>query len=1543
MLLAHKNPPVNVDHLTQDHETALLSAAHFGYTDVVAQLIAKGADVTIRNIRDESALDLAAQYGRLEVVQHLLRVMPQLVDPYNLPKCRSKLFSSTPLHRASKNGRKEVVQVLLAAGIDPNIRTHNGTPLHEAACFRKASVVRILLANGADLNATDRRGMTVHDLLADYSEEATRKVRRVIREFENHSRITYESEEELPPFPVQDYSPTSYPLPNIVKAPETQEKTNKIKSFVSPSSSSQLTKHQSQSFVKKLASKCLGLKAKFNSAPNISNNSAQESEDGVKSKHSENKHSTNTLLIGNSKFFKKLSKKEETGEIVCTDEFDTISLDRLSTLNRDSTVNRSNRSCPGFKTSLPNISENNEHSDSQESVAESVVMTEIDCDKNKEAISEVNEAVNYNAYNIAMKPHSIEKKRISVTSNDSANLVNECYEAYEFAEEEPIPGRDSIPRPPPRPNMTVRSTNSESETIYENVTACSKITRPTPAARTHIPTKMPVVAAEKNVLYENVSLIKEKNTPEPPKRTLYPTLSEIGSESISTRSRSSTLSSDSLIDETNLEDILLSQKSKSFRHSKLTEDFLKMSKSNISRTSSNSSDSSNFTETSAIENVDCSGDANDKSIYLSMTGTMPHKKNTTSKEKKVLFRHKTFTNIEVDRNSVKLKALPFFKETLAHYHIRGTGHCIYSGPTLSEFIYVFNRDTLYKDVPPFTKVPNDRRDSYFETAICFCRPKPPKFHSSAEDLLDAQPQEEKESVFIDMDALKRNREMKSTSFRCFCDSNDCTFHSEKRDTGNLVVKFSAIKKSISTPDITLNYSPSSTVRNVGLIKNKSVPSNLEEPYAVVTLEHIVARQKNAQNKNTDLNSPEYVSMSPSTFSSNSSNRPYSLKDISDVISLTSSTTTSQTRASDSNHLPLRKSSSSEHSGHWSLQSCNSNVTIKSDASFVTCFEESEEESDSEHTLHSDEEISDTETVKSEISTAKRPWVHSDSFRFGNAKFEPDVITEEKDSSDSKFESGISVDDSDSSSSEGGDDSGVPRVDADVSLVASLERGCGVGAGVRSGSGRRRWDEAEGTSEGDALSVSSAASSCAPLHLAHHHEYSKVSVMNIGITGEHRKQMNIRIPSKLEKSPLTFPMFSSPSSNFSIIKHQSIRQVFCSSMILAAKFRSIVTSLQVKLVNPRLIISKNSFYECRIEINSDDEFQAQAVIRNGTSRSFVRYTKFSSYLFYASITIFSYNFLHLSDVIFTDQLSSSKIEHRSSRTSLCIATDEKTDEKIPKLYRCILFIRDLRFFFKNAVLLSYSLNFNPVFIIYFCLLQIKASIFRKHQQILIKQIFRFRERRAPRVREQPPLQHQQAQPGNRASQTTPSCPAPDGPGHGARAAVARAVRAARARRAPRVREQPPLQHQQAQPGNRASRTTPSCPAPDGPGHGARAAVARAVRAARAVRERPVNTTRLRFVFIFPDCAGHIIVHKCMRKHKCTPCSFTLRARWDSNLTRSERDLAQDQRLNVLSEARGTHFWPDPGIEPGSSGAAVALKCDPLTAAPPRQLDQEGIMR
>lgn len=887
---------------------------------------------------------------------------------------------------------------------------------------------------------------------------------------------------------------------------ETQEISNKNESFMLSSSSS-LTKIHPQSFVKKLASKCLGLKAKFNSAPNISNST--EPEVDVGSKRLDQKNSTpNTLLIGNSKFFKILSKKEESGEIVCTDEFDTISLDRLGTLNRDSVVNRSNRSCPGFKTSLPNISENNELSD-QESIAEFLVGTALNCDKDENVADTINETINTNL-NI-FEP----RDRFSIISNKSsgsATLVNECYESFEFNGTELRITDNTIPRPLPRPNAAI--TISNEDLIYENVMNIKP--KPTPAARTHIPLPLPLGEVEKQVLYENVTLLRDKK-PDPPKRTLFPNqIRYESSENVSSRSvsRSSTVSSDSMVDESNLEDILLSAKSKSFRHGQVASFYSGSYKSNASRTKSNASNSSEGSDVSAIENVDCSEDIDvNKAVYLSMTGTLPSKKSEFKENKKVLFRHKTFTNIEVDRNSVKIKDLPqwnnhFLKETLAHYHIRGTGHCIYKAPTVQEFIYIFNRDTLHKDVPPFTKVPNDKRNSYYETAICFCKPRPPKHHKSAEDLLaSGMSNEEEEKVFIDFEVLQNRREILSTSFKCFCESGACKFHSNRRESlSDLVVKFSAIKRSISTPDITLDHSPYPTGQKTNLIKNMSVPQNLEEPaYAVVNIEDIVEKNKSIERAveqgYTLMSHPSTLTSQQSTLSSNSSVRPYSIKDIAEVISLNRSTSTVSTLSTASDvYLPVQKSSSSEYSGHWSLQSCNSNVTIKSDLSFKSCLEESSDDG-SDGTLHSDDD-SDADTIKSDISTAKRPWVHSDSFRFGsNSKPEIETIAEENQSSfedsklesmSSKFESGISVEGSESSSSGGEYDSGIPRGDTDTSLGASLERGSVTG-GVRSGSGRRRWDDLEGTSEGDALSISSAASSCAPLHLMHHYEHSKVSV------------------------------------------------------------------------------------------------------------------------------------------------------------------------------------------------------------------------------------------------------------------------------------------------------------------------------------------------------------------------------------------------------------------------------------------------------------------
>lgn len=81
----------------------------------------------MENIRGEKPLDLAAQYGRLQVVQMLVRAHPELLLPYKKPG--SHIFSHTPLHLASRNGHKHVVEVLLAAGVyvskHETIRNHS--------------------------------------------------------------------------------------------------------------------------------------------------------------------------------------------------------------------------------------------------------------------------------------------------------------------------------------------------------------------------------------------------------------------------------------------------------------------------------------------------------------------------------------------------------------------------------------------------------------------------------------------------------------------------------------------------------------------------------------------------------------------------------------------------------------------------------------------------------------------------------------------------------------------------------------------------------------------------------------------------------------------------------------------------------------------------------------------------------------------------------------------------------------------------------------------------------------------------------------------------------------------------------------------------------------------------------------------------------------------------------------------------------------------------------------------------------------------------
>ncbi|XP_050299120.1 ankyrin repeat and SAM domain-containing protein 1A-like [Anthonomus grandis grandis] len=155
----------NVNLMTKDDETALHCAAQYGHTAVVSVLLEHACDPGIRNCKGETALELAAQYGRLETVELLVRTDPMLIQR-TTPDI---VFPHTPLHLASRNGHKAVVEVLLRAGFNVNMRTKSGTALHEAALCGKVEVVRTLLEHGVNTSIRDINNYTVMDLLSQFN------------------------------------------------------------------------------------------------------------------------------------------------------------------------------------------------------------------------------------------------------------------------------------------------------------------------------------------------------------------------------------------------------------------------------------------------------------------------------------------------------------------------------------------------------------------------------------------------------------------------------------------------------------------------------------------------------------------------------------------------------------------------------------------------------------------------------------------------------------------------------------------------------------------------------------------------------------------------------------------------------------------------------------------------------------------------------------------------------------------------------------------------------------------------------------------------------------------------------------------------------------------------------------------------------------------------------------------------------------------------------------------------------------------------------
>jgi hypothetical protein len=126
-----------------DQQSPLERAAVLGQRDEVARLLAGGADPRERTNRGFTALGLAAREGRVEVIELLVRAG---ADP-NLRDTNENEW--TPLLNAVHKHQRPAVVTLLRLGADPDIGG-GLTPLIMAAGYGDTDMVRLLLDRGAD-------------------------------------------------------------------------------------------------------------------------------------------------------------------------------------------------------------------------------------------------------------------------------------------------------------------------------------------------------------------------------------------------------------------------------------------------------------------------------------------------------------------------------------------------------------------------------------------------------------------------------------------------------------------------------------------------------------------------------------------------------------------------------------------------------------------------------------------------------------------------------------------------------------------------------------------------------------------------------------------------------------------------------------------------------------------------------------------------------------------------------------------------------------------------------------------------------------------------------------------------------------------------------------------------------------------------------------------------------------------------------------------------------------------------------------------------
>ncbi|XP_028454774.1 caskin-2 isoform X1 [Perca flavescens] len=173
----------SVNGVSLDGHIPLHLAAQYGHYEVSEMLLQHQSNPCLVNKAKKTPLDLACEFGRVQVSQLLLssNMVVALLEGERKEPTDSAF--TTPLHLAARNGHKDIIGLLLKAGIDINKTTKSGTALHEASLYGKTEVVRLLLDAGVDVNIRNTYNQTALDIVNQFTtSHASRDIKQLLRD-----------------------------------------------------------------------------------------------------------------------------------------------------------------------------------------------------------------------------------------------------------------------------------------------------------------------------------------------------------------------------------------------------------------------------------------------------------------------------------------------------------------------------------------------------------------------------------------------------------------------------------------------------------------------------------------------------------------------------------------------------------------------------------------------------------------------------------------------------------------------------------------------------------------------------------------------------------------------------------------------------------------------------------------------------------------------------------------------------------------------------------------------------------------------------------------------------------------------------------------------------------------------------------------------------------------------------------------------------------------------------------------------------------------